>query len=62
MSAATPVGSVVEIVAGLVKLASSDVGQGLLAKIFLDAGLTEAAVNAHVAAMKDSPPPKEPPR
>jgi len=54
-------GSVVEIVAGLVKLSSSDTGQKLLAKIFLKAGITEETVNAHVAAAKDSPPPKQAP-
>jgi len=53
------IGSVVEIVAGIVKLASSSTGQQLLTKWFLDAGLTEDKVNASVAAMKDSPPPKE---
>jgi hypothetical protein len=59
MSAATPVGDVVKIVAGLVQLIASPNGQQLVAKWFLDAGLTEASVNGHVAEMERSAPPKK---
>ncbi len=58
MSAVTPVGNILNIVAGLATLAGSPTGQQLLTKIFLDAGLTEASVDAHVAAMQKSQPPK----
>jgi hypothetical protein len=59
MSAITPVGDVLKIVSGLATLAGSATGQQLLMKLFLDAGLTEAVVDAHVAAMQRSEPPKK---